>query len=178
RNQWTTFTEIYNLKDDFEKFKVIMELLYDKTSLEGKSEFFDKNKNYFIDHYIEDPIHNHRIYLILLEIQNHVNFYNIFLKPVLKKILDKLEQNEDVSMYLESTTLLKDFDNDEYLNKQLKIAEKCLEKGQNIDENYLGINIVSIIYKKLTQKQQNKINNLIDVYFGKSSPLISGKVVH
>ena len=164
-------------KDKLSKYlleKVIYELVNDKTDISNKLKYLkDKfelknhkhiiidNKNGIIDFTKEHPQNAYNILSELKSILSYTEFINNILKYLLNFIKAKLEQGEDIAEYNQISRLLESTKNKQDNELLYSILKQCLEKNQNIEENYFGIDILRTIYTNLSNDGKEEIKTLI-----------------
>ena len=123
---------------------------------------FVDNSNSFVDAYKAEPIELHPIFFTISEILTNASFNNNFILPMLKYIKSKLDATEDVSKYKEiGLLILPDKINYNLLALCSTIIKETLKQGQEVEENYLGLNLLIKLKKYFEKKDIKEFKNLI-----------------
>ncbi|HAF30249.1 MAG TPA: hypothetical protein DCG75_14500 [Bacteroidales bacterium] len=150
--------ELINLKTDISDKLSYLNANFELK--EHKNVFID-NKNGINDYYKENP----SIGIIILEeiksVLSYSEFFNNILKPLLKFIAQKLDASESIIEYTNLSILIEATENKEHLNLLYSLIKLCLEKNQDIEENYFAINVLNKTYNEYSDLQREEIGNLI-----------------
>jgi len=153
--------------------KVIKEFIENKIDISNKLNHLNKkydlnahrkiiieNKNKILDYYKENPSIGINILKAIKPILTYNELYDNIIKSILNFIKSQLEAAEAVNNFKNIAELI-DIIPKESTKLVYSIAQKCLEKNQEADENFLGIKIIEKIFNNLDNKQKNEITDLI-----------------
>jgi len=135
--------------------------LHEKFDLSSHKQLIIDYKNGIVDFIKENPEESFDSLVEIKNILTYSEFFNNILRPIFTFIKAEMEQGEDVSNYYKLASLIEPTNNKENLKLLFTISKYCLEKSQNLDENYLGLLIVKNIYNNLTKENKEIIKRLI-----------------
>ena len=154
--------------------QIFRELINDSTNVTAKLEYLINtydlkqhkklildNRNGIIDLYKENPDEYQSILLQVKLVLPYSDFFNSIIKPVLSFIKSELSKSEPVSKFINLYELIETTKNEKDINLLFSILSGCLENNQSLEENYLGIRLLSKIHTIILKEQQKEIKVLI-----------------
>jgi len=148
---------IDNNSDIFNKLKFIRESF----DLKENKQIIIDYKNGLIDYYKNKLPNALSILNECKSILSYSDFFNKILRPILNFVKAKLEQGENIKDFNDLSVIIESSNNKGDIDLLFSIAKQCLEKSQNLEENYLGIGIIEKIYDKISTENSKKIKSLI-----------------
>lgn len=142
--------------------------------LNNKDDIIIKHKNIIYDFYIQQPDKGKIIILWAKKYIDDKKYNDEFIRPLLSYIETKLKDKVSVTEYKESHELLVD---DDKQNKSIifNLVNKLLEKGQELDENTLAINLLKRIQGLLSVDENTEIQSKIYENENKDNWLVEDK---
>lgn len=164
-------------KKPFSKFlleQIIKEFVKEKIDLSNKLEYLNKtfdlnsHKQIIIDHkiaivdfYKKNSTNSINFLKKIKSLLSYSDFFKNILNPILIHIKSKLSESENINEFTNLTEVIETTKNINSLKLYYKISKDCLEKNQDIKENYFGINVLGKIYSNLSNDQKIEIIDLI-----------------
>ncbi|MHB2153451.1 hypothetical protein ACX8XN_03525 [Calditrichota bacterium GD2] len=145
------------------KIDVSVKLKYveDKFGLRKFKEIFINEKNGIIDFVKSNPEIGVDFLFMIKPIFNYSDFYRYFLYSLFSYLNTQLDSAVSIDNFYKITGLIESTKDLRKVSLLYDIITKCLERNQDIRENYIGILILEKINEYLNDKQKSKITELI-----------------